>query len=74
MQQPPIPPTLEHLQRSPHWNALEPIFRTGFDDARRGHWENYQPARSLRWYAYEAGWDEGDNLNQRDLAAQRKPQ
>ena len=74
MPQPPIPPTLEHLRSSPHWNALEPIFRTGFDDARRGHWENYQPARSLRWYSYEAGWEEGDNLNQRDLAAQRKPQ
>ena len=74
MPQPPIPPTLEHLQRSPHWPALESIFRTGFDDARRGHWENYQPVRSLRWYSYEAGWDEGDAMNQRDIAAQRKPQ
>lgn len=74
MPQPPIPPTLEHLRRSPHWNALEPIFRTGYDDARRDHWENYQPARSLRWYSYEAGWDEGDGMNQKEIASQRKPQ
>jgi hypothetical protein len=53
--------------------ALEPIFKTGFDDARRGHWDNHHPARSLRWYAYEAGWDEGDAQNQRELASQRKP-
>jgi hypothetical protein len=52
------------MQRSPHWKALEPIFQTGRDDARRGHWDNSQPARSLRWYAYEAGWDVGATLNQ----------
>ena len=73
MPQPPVPPTLPQLRRSPHWKALEPIFQTGFDDARRGHWDNPHPARTLRWYAYEAGWDEGDNQNQRELASQRKP-
>jgi hypothetical protein len=73
MPQPPVPPTIQQLRRSPHWKALEPIFQTGFDDARRGHWDNHHPARSLRWYAYEAGHDEGDNQNQRELASQRKP-
>ena len=63
------------MQQSKHWVALKPIFDIGCDDARRGHWENNQPARSLRWYAYEAGWDEGDNLSQREsLPSQRKPQ
>ena len=74
MCQPPVPPTIEHLRRSPHWPALESIFRTGFDDARRGHWDNHHPSRSLRWYAYEAGWDEGDAMNQKELAEQRRPQ
>jgi hypothetical protein len=64
MPQPPIPPTLLQLRRSPHWKALESIFQTGFDDARRGHWDNDQPPRTLRWYAYEAGWDEGETQNQ----------
>jgi hypothetical protein len=64
MPQPPRPPELREMQRSPHWKALEPIFQTGRDDARRGHWDNSQPARSLRWYAYEAGWDVGATLNQ----------
>jgi len=73
MPQPPVPPTIQQLRRGPHWKALEPIFQTGLDDARRGHWDNHHPARSLRWYAYEEGWDEGDNLNQRELASQRKP-
>ena len=74
MSQPPVPPTLDQLRRSPHWKALEPIFRTGHDDACRGHWDNHHPPRSLRWYAYEAGWDEGDEMNQRELAEQRRPQ
>jgi hypothetical protein len=65
MTQPPIPPTLDKLKASPHWDALEPIFRTGFDDARRGTWDNHHPARTLRWYAYEEGWDQGDAINQR---------
>jgi hypothetical protein len=73
MPQPPVPPTIPQLRRSPHWKALEPIFQAGFNDARRGHWDNHHPARSLRWYAYEAGWDEGDAQNQRELASQRKP-
>ena len=59
MPQPPVPPTIQQLRRGPHWKALEPIFQTGLDDARRGHWDNRHPARTLRWYAYEAGWDEG---------------
>lgn len=69
MQQPPIPPTLQKLRCSPHWKALEPIFKTGFNDARRGHWHNDQPARTLRWYAYEAGYDKGEEEN---LAEERK--
>lgn len=73
MPQPPVPPTLPQLRRSKHWKALEPIVETGFADARRGHWDNHHPARSLRWYAYEAGWEAGDNLNQKELASQRKP-
>lgn len=73
MPQPPVPPTLPQLRRSPHWKALEPIVETGFADARRGHWDNHHPARSLRWYAYEAGWDEGDNLNQSELAKRQPP-
>jgi hypothetical protein len=52
------------MQRSPHWKTLEPIFQTGADDARRGHWDNDHPARTLRWYAYEAGWDVGETQNQ----------
>ena len=47
------------MQRSKHWPDLKPIFETGYDDAKRGHWDNSQPARSLRWYAYEAGHDQG---------------
>lgn len=73
MPQPPVPPTLPQLRRSKHWKALEPIVETGFADARRGHWDNHHPTRSLRWYAYEAGWDEGDNLNQKELASQGRP-
>lgn len=73
MPQPPVPPTLTQLRRSEHWKALEPIVETGFADARRGHWDNHHPPRTLRWYAYEAGWDEGDNLNQKELASQGKP-
>lgn len=63
MPQPPVPPTLKQLRRSKHWKALEPIVETGFADARRGHWDNHHPARSLRWYAYEAGWDKGEEEN-----------
>jgi hypothetical protein len=73
MPQPPIPPTIEHLRLSPHWKALDLIVKTGFEDARRGHWDNAHPARTLRWYAYESGWDQGDAMNQRELASQRKP-
>ena len=59
MPQPPKPPELRDLQRSKHWPDLQPIFKTGYDDAKRGHWDNSQPARSLRWYSYEAGHDKG---------------
>lgn len=52
------------MQRMKHWPQLEPIFQTGRDDARRGHWDNDQPPRTLRWYAYEAGWDVGESENQ----------
>jgi hypothetical protein len=64
MPQPPRPPELREMQRMKHWPQLEPIFQTGRDDARRGHWDNDQPPRTLRWYAYEAGWDVGESENQ----------
>lgn len=57
------------MQRSPHWPKLQPIFAIGYTDARRGHWENTQPARTLRWYAYEAGHDKGEEEN---LAQERE--
>ena len=63
MPQPPKPPELRDLQRSKHWPDLQPIFETGYDDAKRGHWDNNQPARSLRWYSYEAGHDKGADEN-----------
>lgn len=69
--QPPKPPELHEMKRSKHWPSLEPIFKTGFDDARRGHWHNDQPARTLRWYAYEAGFDKGEEENPADERATR---
>lgn len=63
MPQPPRPPELKEMQRMKCWPDLQPVFQTGLDDARRGHWENSQPARTLRWYAYEAGWDVGEAEN-----------
>ena len=63
MPQPPKPPELREMQRSKHWPELKAIFETGYDDARRGHWDNSQPARTLRWYAYEAGHDKGADEN-----------
>lgn len=64
MTQPRRPPELHELKRSPHWHALEPIVAKGYDDARRGTWDNHHPNATLRWYAYEAGWDKGDDENQ----------
>ena len=66
MPQPPRPPELREMRLSPHWPALEPIVEAGYGDARRGHWDNCYPARTLRWYAYEAGHDKGEEENNRN--------
>jgi hypothetical protein len=47
------------MQRGPHWPKLLPIFKEGIEAGRNDQWRNTYPARSLRWYAYEAGWDIG---------------
>lgn len=65
----PIPPDLAKLKASPHWHALEPIVKTGFDDARRGTWDNQYPEATLRWFAYEEGHDQGSLLNQKEELA-----
>ena len=59
MPQPPRPPELREMQRNPHWPKLLPIFKEGIEAGRNDDWRNTYPARSLRWYAYEAGWDIG---------------
>jgi len=51
------------MQASPHWPKLAPVFDEGRADARAGEWRNDYPARTLRWYAYEAGWDKGSDDN-----------
>lgn len=63
MPQPPRPPELREMQASPHWPKLHPVFKEGYTDARAGEWRNDYPARTLRWYAYEAGWDKGSDDN-----------
>lgn len=51
------PPTLTTLRQNPNWPALEEIARKGHADATRGHYDNDQPEKTLRWHAYEIGFE-----------------
>lgn len=73
MPQPPIPPTIEKLRRHPKWSELEPVYARGYDDAKRGTWDNDLPERTLRWHAYELGWDEADEHFNRTNTNEGKP-
>lgn len=51
------PPTLATLKANPRWPHLEEVVKRGHRDATRGYWDNDQPPGSLRWHAYEIGFE-----------------